>query len=201
MGCAFWLIDIMFSIHSAAALNCTHAIFKPRANGVNNFYTQLLRWSNGSGSDLFATLHVYNVWRQKHQRGEFGTCTTKNELLNMRKKENAWADTFGLNVQGLKECLSYVEDIKNRLWRKGIKTNANGVKWTHNDKVIILKVVIAGELLFGSRLFNGFDFISIFFFRSILSELLHTYTNRWAGSFQYDQRLGSTEYCIFLQFP
>lgn len=128
-------------------MNCSKSLFKQKANDGINAYTQLLQWSNGSGSDLFAMLHAYNVWRQMHKDRSFGESNTRNELVDLRKAENVWGDRFGLDITALYECDQYVKELKKRLERLGImqQTGPNAVKWTVNDKSIILKVVIAGK--------------------------------------------------------
>lgn len=118
-------------------------MFRPKANDEVNFYSQILRWANGSGGDLFAMLHVYNAWR--HKRKTSGEAKTLAELRAFRDEDTKWATRYGLNTQGLYECHQYVEEIKNRLIAKGISTKNTDVKWKYNDKTIILKVVIAGE--------------------------------------------------------
>lgn len=118
-------------------------------------YMNNLQFSNGSGSDLFAVLHAYNVWAQKRTNNDFGTLDdTSDSYRNMKKKEKEWADRYNLNISGLYECDAYIKEINHRLVRKGIKvySGPDSVNWKSHEKMTILKVVIAGKLTLISKI-------------------------------------------------
>lgn len=100
----------------------------------------MLRWANGSGSDLVAVLHAYNAWYHSHNTRVFGT---KSE---MKKKEREWCDRFSLDIDALHECYTQVNEIKSRLERLRIIQlhGSKSIQWNDNEKSIILKVVITG---------------------------------------------------------
>lgn len=128
-------------------MNCTHGILKQKADGGIDGYLNNLQFSNGSGSDLFAVLHAYNVWEQKRINNDFGPMDGADNLKSMKERERAWAERFNLDISGLYECDAYVKEIEYRLIRKGIQnhTGPNRVNWENHEKMTILKVVIAGK--------------------------------------------------------
>lgn len=92
-------------------------------------------------------LHVYNVWEGKCKYKQFGTFQTKEDLKKMKEKERAWCEKHSLNISGLMECRAYINEISTRLTRKGICMGGrNLIQWKNNEKAIVLKVVISGQL-------------------------------------------------------
>lgn len=100
----------------------------------------MLRWANGSGSDLVAVLHAYNAWNHSHNTRVFGSA---NE---MEQKEREWCKRFSLDIDALRECHTQVNEIKLRLERLQIiqSPGLKSIQWNDNEKSIILKVVITG---------------------------------------------------------
>lgn len=109
-------------------------------------YSQLLRWANSSGSDLFAMLHAYNAWSYKHNHKFFGESKTRKDREQMKRAEREWGDRFCLDIDALDECHVQVNEIRCRLERMNIKPGIgmNCIQWNDSEKAIILKVVIAG---------------------------------------------------------
>lgn len=143
---AEFFINLCQFVHFvAAALNCTKNIFKMVAGQGVRSYTSLLEWANGSGSDLFAMLNVYNKWSQMHKNKAFGTDGTKAERDQMNQKEKEWTDKFNLEVQALRECETYINDLHFRLKRLKLKPLSHEkFRWKDTEKNAILKVVISG---------------------------------------------------------
>lgn len=129
-----------------AALNA-RSIFRDKNYAKENLklYSQLLRWANSSGSDLFAMLHAYNSWIYAHERQLFGNISTTTQSQRKRE-EREWADQFCLDIDALYECRVQIAEIKKRLERMNITSGqgSSRVQWNDNEKSIILKVVIAG---------------------------------------------------------
>lgn len=103
-------------------------------------YTRRLEWSNGSGSDLFAMLNAYTIWRLKYNQKEFG------KRQDQQRAEQDFCKKHCLDMRSMHECHNLVEEVTNRLGKLGIQevTGINRVRWTEQEKSIILKVVIAG---------------------------------------------------------
>lgn len=134
-------------------MNCSKNFFRQLANdqqdGLSNF-TQILEWSNGSGSDLFAMLNAYNVWQKLHNEKAFGSDNTHEAYKRMKHAEELWATRYCLNIGALHECQQQIVEIENRLQHLGI--HGHGSRWNDDEKAIMLKVVIAGSFypnLFG----------------------------------------------------
>lgn len=151
--CGYILLSVIIL---GAALNCSKSIFK-YANDKNNgifAYTQMLQWSNGSGSDLFALLNAFTVWTKLHNEKAFGTDHTKESRRKMKLAEQEWANRYFIEVRALYECQQQITEIEQRLRQMGVQasTGYHRVRWTENEKAIILKVIIAGAFypnLFG----------------------------------------------------
>lgn len=113
-------------------------------------YTQIIQWSNGSGSDLFALLNVFTIWTKLHNEKAFGTDHTLEHREKMKKDEKDWADRHFVELSALYECYQQKSEIEKRLQGLGIcqRTGVNRVQWTNNEKAIILKVIIAGSYSF-----------------------------------------------------
>lgn len=131
-------------------------------------YSQLLRWANSSGSDLFAMLHAYNTWAYSHSNAFFGAARNRGERERMKSAEREWAHKFCLDVDALQECHVKIHEIKCRLERMNIKCGqgVNSIQWDDNEKSIILKVVIAGAFypnFFARSLVNSDDYTKIAF--------------------------------------
>lgn len=137
----------MYFYRLGAALN-SRCMFRCNFDATDNLrlYSEQLRWANGSGSDLIALLHAYQTWLHLHNQGVFGEKRTRTERENMKRDERKWAKKFCLDIDALYECHVQVNEIKMRLERMNIKSGigSNYVQWNENEKVIILKVVIAG---------------------------------------------------------
>lgn len=116
------------------------SIFKITFEKDLSEYTRRLEWSNGSGSDLFAILNAYKIWRLKYNQKEFG------KSKEQRKAEQDFCNRHYLDVRSLCECHQLVEELSQRLDKLGIREMAgvDRVRWTEQEKSIILKVVIAG---------------------------------------------------------
>lgn len=110
----------------------------------------MLQWSNGSGSDLFALLNVFTIWNKLHNEKAFGTDHTNERREQMKQNEKVWASRYFVELSALYECYQQKNEIEQRLQRLGIhhRTGVNRVQWTDNEKAIILKVIIAGTLLY-----------------------------------------------------
>lgn len=124
-------------------MSCTKKMFKLNdslKDGMQS-YALLLRWANGSGSDLLAMYNAYEVWYQ-HGRGNFGGADTKEK----RKREIEWAEKYGIDLATMFECKQLVNELGMRLKRLGIivEHGAKHAEWRHSDKSLILKTVIAG---------------------------------------------------------
>lgn len=149
-------INAFLPFVAGSALNCSKNIFKYVDNKKDGIfaYTQMLQWANGSGSDLFAMLNVYTVWTKLHNERAFGTDHTKESRQKMKMFEQEWANRYYIEVAALYECQQQIEEVGQRLQQMGIQpsTGYNRVRWTENEKAIMLKVVIAGAFypnLFG----------------------------------------------------
>lgn len=133
---------------SGSAVNCSKSIFKFVDNQKDGMfaYTQRLQWSNGSGSDLVAMLNAYTFWSKMHREKSFGNA---NDRENVILAEQEWASRHCLDVAALYECRDHIEEIKECVKRIGFKvqTEMNHDGWTNNQKITILKVVIAGAFL------------------------------------------------------
>ncbi|KAJ6634101.1 putative ATP-dependent RNA helicase spindle-E, partial [Pseudolycoriella hygida] len=109
----------------------TKTIFVQGYKNAVTFYSKKLVWSDGSGSDLLAILKAYKSFESRKK--EFGN--TKN-----------WTERYFLNEKSLMEMTNLIDELTERLSRLGIKerSGANRATWSHAEKSIILKVVIAG---------------------------------------------------------
>lgn len=167
LGYCFSILDECIII--GAALN-SKSIFRDNHRAKDNLrlYSQLLRWSNSSGSDLFAMLHAYKTWLYSHSNAFFGTAKNRNERERMKRAEREWANKFCLDVDALQECHVQINEIKCRLERMNIKSGqgVNSIQWDDNEKSIILKVVIAGAFypnFFVRSSINSDDYIKTAF--------------------------------------
>lgn len=124
---------------SAAGLT-SKSIFKITFDKDLGEYTRRLEWSNGSGSDLFAILNAYKIWHLKHTQKEFG------RGRHQRQAELDFCKRHYLDVRSLNECHSLVQELTKRAEGFGMKeiTGLKRIRWTEQEKSIILKVVIAG---------------------------------------------------------
>lgn len=118
----------------AAGLN-VKSIFQMPFNKSLQSYAKKLRWSDASGSDLFAILKAYRTW-----------CGLHREHQLEKNNEPMWCKRNFLNMKSLKEMANLVAELTERLSRLGIQqqTGALGVHWTPAEKSVILKCVIAG---------------------------------------------------------
>lgn len=155
-----------------AALN-TRSIFRDGYRDKENMklYSQLLQFSNSSGSDLFAMLHAYKAWAYSHNSGVFGVASNYKEREQMKNAERAWGQKFGLDIDALQQCHIQINEIKCRLERINITSEkgVNAVHWDDNEKSIILKVVIAGA--FYPNLFARSSAISDDYTRTAFSSI------------------------------
>lgn len=124
---------------SAAGLT-SKSIFKITFDRDLGEYTRRLEWSNGSGSDLFAIMNAYKIWALKHSQKEFG------RRQHQQAAEREFCTRHYLDVRSLNECHSLVQELTRRLEAFGMQelTGVNRVRWTEQEKSIILKLVIAG---------------------------------------------------------
>lgn len=131
-GHCFSVLDECIII--AAGLN-VKSIFQMPFNKSLHSYAKKLRWSDASGSDLFAILKAYRTWSGLHR-----------EQHLVAKSEPMWCQRNFLNMKSLKEMANLVAELTERLSRLGIveQTGALGVHWTAAEKSVILKCVIAG---------------------------------------------------------
>lgn len=108
-------------------------------------YTKRLEFADGSGSDLFALLNAYKIWKRLRSRGEFGDIKSYKDREVVRKAEKDWASKNYLEITSLRECDEYVKDLRIRIKRMNlIDCSKSDVTWNRNEKYIVLKVVIAG---------------------------------------------------------
>lgn len=100
-----------------------------------------MEWSNGSGSDLFAILNAYDIWTLKYNQREFGA--NRSEQLRL---EREFCREHYLDIRSMNECHQLVQELTQRLDKLGIREDQgiDRVKWTDQEKAIILKVIIAG---------------------------------------------------------
>lgn len=127
----------MMDVNIVAAGLTAKSIFKICFEKDLREYTRRLEWSNGSGSDLFAILNAYRIWTFKYNQKEFGSGKAQ------QRAEREFCNTHCLDVRSLHECHHLVQELKQRLDKLGIR-EATAVRWTEQEKAIILKVVIAG---------------------------------------------------------
>lgn len=108
-------------------------------------YTKRLEFADGSGSDLFALLNAYKMWKRLRNQGAFGNIKVKAELKVVKEAERKWAEANYLEIGSLRECDEYVKDFRLRVQRMNlIDCTKSNVAWNRNEKYIVLKVVIAG---------------------------------------------------------
>lgn len=115
-------------------------MFKLNFGSKFDLYVRRLEWSNGSGSDLFASYNAFRIWTMKYNQKEFG------ERPEQRAAEREFCSKHGLDVRSLRECFHIVIELKKRLERLGLREMAgvNQIQLTEKEKTIILKVVISG---------------------------------------------------------
>lgn len=103
-------------------------------------YALLLRWANGSGSDLLAMYNAYEVWCQ-HSRGSSG-----GDPKGRRRQEIEWAEKHCIDLAAMFECKQLVKELGMRLKRLGVivEHGAKHAQWRQSEKALILKTVIAG---------------------------------------------------------
>lgn len=103
-------------------------------------YSHKLEWSNGSGSDLIALLNVYRIWSQKCNQKEFG------QSHEQKQKEKEFGQQHSVDIRAMQDCELMIKDLEERLKKFNIETptNIDRVCWKDHEKVVILKVVIAG---------------------------------------------------------
>ncbi|KAM7362904.1 tudor domain containing 9 protein spindle E [Cochliomyia hominivorax] len=99
-------------------------------------YIQKLLWADGSGSDLFAILKSYKVWKSLREQNNLG----------QEEGERAWAKRFFINLRSIKEMHLLVQELKDRLSSLNFReqTTYQRVHWIDREKTIILKIIIAG---------------------------------------------------------
>lgn len=123
-------------------MNCSKSIFSyNRSKGVDS-YTKRLEFADGSGSDLFALLNAYRTWKRLRNAGEFGNIKKYNEEVKATEKK--WTESNYLELNALRECDEYVKDLRVRVDRMNLIDCKCDLKWSRNEKYIVLKVVIAG---------------------------------------------------------
>lgn len=129
----------------ASALNCSKHMFTDNKMRGIDTYKKLLEFADGSGSDLFALLNAYNTWQELREKGEFGVSNGRRERDTVRMAEKKWADQNLLEIAALRECAECVKELRVRIQRMNlIDCNKSNVRWSRNEKYIVLKVVIAG---------------------------------------------------------
>lgn len=115
-----------------------------RVNGVAA-YQKRLEFADGSGSDLFALLNAYKIWKKLRGQGKFGNIGTFKDREMVKAAEKRWADANFIEIGSLRECDEYVKDFRARVKRMNlIDFTKMNVSWNRNEKYIVLKVVIAG---------------------------------------------------------
>lgn len=84
-------------------------------------------------------MNAYKIWALKHSQKEFG------RGRHQQKAERDFCTRHYLDVRSLNECHSLVMELTRRLEAFGMveMTGVNRVRWTEQEKSIILKVVIA----------------------------------------------------------
>lgn len=123
------------SIIIAAGLSVRN-IFSTPFNNPMQAYSQKVRWSNGSGSDLLAILNVYTVWQDKKRANFF-------ENAN---EEEAWAKRYYVQIRALNEMYHLCDEIKDRLKSLEIYTiNTPELHtWKRAEKQLVLKIIFCG---------------------------------------------------------
>lgn len=131
---------MQFSLFLAAGLT-SKSVFRISFEKTLREYSRRLEWSNGSGSDLFAILNAYKIWKMKYNQREFGASRTEQLRL-----EREFCHKHNLDMRSLNECHSLVQELTQRLDKLGIREHqgVDKIRWTDSEKAIILKVVIAG---------------------------------------------------------
>ncbi|XP_031628409.1 probable ATP-dependent RNA helicase spindle-E [Contarinia nasturtii] len=128
----------------AAALNCSKNMFTyNRTMGVDA-YTKRLEFADGSGSDLFALLNAYKTWKKLRNAGEFGNIKNPKYRNEVKAAEKKWTEANYLEWNSLRECDEYVKDLRVRINRMNLIDCKCDLKWSRNEKYIVLKVVFAG---------------------------------------------------------
>lgn len=108
-------------------------------------YAKRLEFADGSGSDLFAVLNAYRIWRKLRNQGQFGNIKNVNEMKAVRQAEKKWADENYLEIASLRECFECIKELRCRIKRMNlIDCTKLDVAWNKKEKYIVLKVVIAG---------------------------------------------------------
>lgn len=127
------------NVFVAAGLT-SKSIFKITFDRDLSEYSRRLEWSNGSGSDLFAILNAYKIWMLKHNQKVFG------KSKEQQKAERDFCSRHYLDVRSLNECHQLVQELTKRLDKLNIRQSygADRVRYTEQEKSIILKLVIAG---------------------------------------------------------
>ncbi|XP_055302653.1 probable ATP-dependent RNA helicase spindle-E [Sitodiplosis mosellana] len=115
----------------------TKSIFKITFERDLSEYSRRLEWSNGSGSDLFAILNAYKIWNLKYNQKDFG---------RNKEEEKKFCNRHYLDLRSLNECHQLVLELTQRLEKLGIRqaTGVDRIRWTEQEKGIILKVVCSG---------------------------------------------------------
>lgn len=108
-------------------------------------YTKRLEFADGSGSDLFALLNAYKIWKKLRTLGEFGDVKKIADRAKVQEAEKKWAEQNYLEASALRECDEYVKDLNVRIQRMNLlDCTKYDVKWSRDEKYIVLKVVFAG---------------------------------------------------------
>lgn len=104
-------------------------------------YSHKLEWANGSGSDLLALLNVYQIWSHKFNQQEFGVSEDQIE------KEREFGQQHSVNIRAIRTCEDLIRDLEQRLKKLNIESPTQGdrVIWKDEEKIIVLKVAIAGK--------------------------------------------------------
>lgn len=89
---------------------------------------------------MFAVLNAYRTWTLKYNQKEFG------KSKEQQKAEREFCNRHYLDVRSLHECHQLVQELTKRLEKLGIYELAGNdrLRWTEEEKSIILKMVIAG---------------------------------------------------------
>ncbi|XP_054716874.1 ATP-dependent RNA helicase TDRD9-like [Uloborus diversus] len=119
----------------AASLSLQSFFARPFDKALEAYKEQLL-WSKNTASDCLAYLYAYRTWKRMSDQGQF--------LRPGGVSEATWCRNSFIQLKRIKEADMLIKDIKSRLERLNIVIRKPGKSMTHEQEVLILKILIAG---------------------------------------------------------
>lgn len=136
LGYIYSILDEIVII--AAGLSIRN-VFKTNYDQKLHNYLTKTRWSNGSACDAIALYNAYSFWREEKEKG----------TLKRYDDEQKFCNTYELDRKNLNEMHLLVMKLQERLKDLNLQSikGANIVHWEPQDKLLIIKLCLAGAFM------------------------------------------------------